>query len=312
MRIDERRNDVPPEIVSTFGVRCVCNQAIEQEICIEDIDPHRTQAARRVIGHRFGILRLFLELDNTTIAVNLHDPELRSLFQRTGKTGHSCHRPRADVVPDQFGVIHLVDMVATQNQQVFRLAFFDRINVLVDSISRSLVPVLVKALLRGQDVDEFVELATQESPAEIHMSVKTDGLVLRQNQDLSQSAVDAIRQRKIDDTIGTAEWYRRFGPVSRQWFQTRPFTSGQYQCQYCSHHLYSFRSCGHSWLSSSSSCFQAINPQSTSRAPAVFHVLLALRLQRGNWNALAMFRIPPTDAVRGSANIRCIRWPIRS
>ena len=55
-------------------------------------------------------------------------------------------------------VIHLVDVIAREDQNVGRLFARDRINVLIDRVGRAKVPMLTDAFLRRQDLDELPEL----------------------------------------------------------------------------------------------------------------------------------------------------------
>jgi hypothetical protein len=181
------------------------------------------------------MLWLLLKLDHPIILIDLHDTELRPLFQSARKASHCRNGTGIDVVLDQFGVIHLVDVIARQDQQVVALALFNRVDVLVDGVGRSLIPVFVQPLLRRQDIDKFVEFSTEEAPAKIHVTVETDRLVLRQDQYLSQATIDAVRKCEVDDPVGTAKRDGRLRSIARERFQARSFSSCQNQCQHASH-----------------------------------------------------------------------------
>ena len=47
------------------------------------------------------------------------------------------------------------------------------------------------------------------------------GLVLREHEDTSQSGVEAVAERKVDDPIASAEGHGRLRPISSQWMQAR-------------------------------------------------------------------------------------------
>ena len=40
MLIDDRRNYVLAEVMMTFRIVCIVTELLEQETCVEDIDPH--------------------------------------------------------------------------------------------------------------------------------------------------------------------------------------------------------------------------------------------------------------------------------
>ena len=128
------------------------------------------------------------------------------------------------VVLDQLAVIHLVDVVAGQDHDVLGPLFFERVDVLIDGVGRALVPLLVDPLLRRHDVDELAQLAAQIiPPAERDVAVEAHRLVLREHENPAQAAVEAVRQREVDDAIDAAKRHRRLGPVARQRPQPRPF-----------------------------------------------------------------------------------------
>ncbi len=81
MRVNDRWHDILAEIVRAFGNGRVAAELIEQEIGVEDVNPHRRQTARRIVGHRLGIGRLFQEIYHAVRLVDLHHAELRTLLQ---------------------------------------------------------------------------------------------------------------------------------------------------------------------------------------------------------------------------------------
>ena len=106
------------------------------------------------------------------------------------------------VILDQVEVVHLVDVIAGQDHDVLGPLLLQRVDVLIDGVGRALIPMLVDPLLRRHHVDEFAQLAAQITPpAEIDVPVQAHRLVLRQHQHLADAAVEAVREREIDDPI---------------------------------------------------------------------------------------------------------------
>ena len=68
------------------------------------------------------------------------------------------------------GVIHLVDVVAGEDRTCSAPWRDQDVEVLVHRVGGALVPELVDALLRGQEIDELVDLAAQEAPAALKMA----------------------------------------------------------------------------------------------------------------------------------------------
>jgi hypothetical protein len=71
-----------------------------------------------------------------------------------------------DVLGEQPRVVHLVDMVAGEDQHVLRRVAAQDVEVLVHGVRRfPLIPVERDALLRRQQLDELVETAVEKAPA---------------------------------------------------------------------------------------------------------------------------------------------------
>ena len=127
-------------------------------------------------------------------------------------------------------------MVAGQDDDVLGPLLFDRVDVLVDGVGRALVPVLVDPLLRRHDVDELAQFAAEEPPpAEVDVPVEAHRLVLREDQHLADAAVQAVREREVDDPVEPAEGHGRLGPVARQRLQPRSLSPCQNDSQHAIH-----------------------------------------------------------------------------
>ncbi len=88
-----------------------------------------------------------------------------------------------DVPLDQLGVVHLVDVVAGEDHDVLRPLFLDGVDVLVDGVGGALIPVLVDALLRRDDLDELAQFAAEIGlPAEVDVPVEAHRLVLGEDE----------------------------------------------------------------------------------------------------------------------------------
>lgn len=150
--------------------------------------------------------------------------------------GHGQVRLVVLVKFDQRVVVHLVDVVASQNDHVLGPFLFQRVDVLVNGIGGTLVPVFVNALLWRHHVDEFTQFAAEEmTPTDVDMPVQAHGLVLREDQHFAQAAIQAIGQGEIDDAVGASERHRRLGSISGQGFQPRPLATCQNDGQDINH-----------------------------------------------------------------------------
>ena len=118
-------------------------------------------------GRSFGFSRKPV---SRSVAVHLHDAEAMRFLGR-----HLDHRQRGagaalQVEAQHPRVVHLVDVIAGEHDQVPRPFALDGVEVLVDRVRRALVPVLADALLRVQDLDELAELVGDDAPAEAQVA----------------------------------------------------------------------------------------------------------------------------------------------
>ena len=124
--------------------------------------------------------------------------------------------PCSDMVFEHQRVVHLVDVVASQHDDVLRLGGLDDVQVLEHRVGGAAIPMLfVDALLRRHQVDGLVQLRAQEAPAALDVAQQRVALVLRHHADAADARVDAVRQREIDDAELAAEVHRRLGALGR-------------------------------------------------------------------------------------------------
>ena len=126
----------------------VAAQLLEQKPGGEDVDAHRGQAVPLVARDRLGSLRLLLETDDPILRIHLHHAELLSRLAIDPQGSDRQVRIDALVVLDHRAVVHLVDVVAGQNDDVAGPLLLQGVDVLIDGVGRALIPVLVDALLR--------------------------------------------------------------------------------------------------------------------------------------------------------------------
>jgi hypothetical protein len=74
--------------------------------------------------------------------------------------------------------------------------------------------MLVNALLGRGHIDKFAQLAAQvRLPAEIDVPIQAHRLILRENEIFPNAAIQAVRESKIDDAIGSPERHRGLSPI---------------------------------------------------------------------------------------------------
>ena len=126
-----------------------------------------------------------------------------------------------------FLVVHLVDVVAGQDQDELGLLVLDNEPVLVDRVGRALVPVLADALLGGQGEDVLADFGVEDVPAAPDVAVQGVGFVLDQDDDVAQPGVDAVAEGEVDDPVFAAEGDGGLGAVRRQRVEALASPAGQ-------------------------------------------------------------------------------------
>ena len=177
-----------------------------------------------------GSLRLLEEPGDALGLVHRDDAEALAVLDRHFDRGQRDLRPHVLMEAEHLLVIHLVDVVAREHDDVARVLADDRIQVLVDGVGGALIPVLADALLRRQDLDELAELLRHHGPALADVAVERERLVLGRDEDVAQSRVDAVAQDEVDDAVGAAEIHRRLGAIPRE--RGEPFAGAACQHDY--------------------------------------------------------------------------------
>ncbi len=118
----------------------ICKQSLLQCFPIKYVNAHRSKITS-------GIRRLLLEIDNFAVLVRNHDAETFRLFHRHRHNGNRYFRSVLFMEIQHHFIIHLINMVARQNQNVFRIKAFHIIHILIDCIGSPRIPFAVRALL---------------------------------------------------------------------------------------------------------------------------------------------------------------------
>ncbi len=184
----------------------------DEDIHVEDVDAHRREhelAFRQPSG-------LLEKSRQPIVGVHLQDAETVGFGRRHLDDRQRGGGAAVQVEPQHPRVVHLVDVVARQHDQMAGRLPFDRVEVLVDRIGCPLVPVLADALLRMEDLDELAELVGDNTPAEAQVTGQRERLVLEGDEDLAQPRVDAVAQREIDDAVRPPEVDGGLGALFRQ------------------------------------------------------------------------------------------------
>ena len=199
-----------------FGIFGVGDQDGDQQLRIEDVDAHGGVDFVRMQARALGLGRLFLEAQDAPVRVGFDDAEAPGglggvdLDGGDGDVGAGIH-----VLLQHLPVIHFVDVVAGQDEDVVRVLAADRIDILIDGVGGAQIPIRGNAHLRRQHFDEFAE-PHQRRPALADVAVEAQRFVLREDEHAPQVAVDAIGKRDVDDAVDAAEGHGGLGAVARE------------------------------------------------------------------------------------------------
>jgi len=135
-------------------------------------------------GDGGGIGGLLDEVDDPVGLVDVHDAEGGRLHPRHLDAGDGHVRTAVAVLLEHDLVVHLVDVVARQDDHEFGTVALDDVDVLEDGVGGALVPLgFGHALRGGEDVEALVALGPQEVPAALEVADQAVRLVLRRDAD---------------------------------------------------------------------------------------------------------------------------------
>ena len=214
-------NDVPAEIVAGIGVLGIPEKQLAQEGPLEDVNPHRGQRVIRIARDTRRIGRFFKELCDAVVLVDLHHAKGRRLHPRDRQAADGDVRLGIHMLPQHQLVIHLVDVVTGEDEDIVDIVAVNDVNVLRYRVGGADIPlVLIHTLGRGQDVEIFVPLGPEKVPAALAMPDQAVRLVLRRNRHLANARVQRIRKREVDDARLAAKIDSRFDSSVGQLLQT--------------------------------------------------------------------------------------------
>ena len=174
-----------------------------------------------------GIGGFFLEADDAPVLVGFDHAETAGGFLGSDfEGGDGDVRAGFDVLLEHLLIIHFVDVVAGKNEDEIGLLGADGIDVLVDGVGGALIPVLRDAHLRRENFDE-IAVAHQQGPAAAHVAIEAESFVLSENEDAAQIAIQAIRERDVNDAIDAAEGDGGLGAIAGERPQAFALATGQ-------------------------------------------------------------------------------------
>ena len=212
-RFNNAGNDVLAEIMAGVRIGSVFAQQLEHEFGFENIDAHAGQREVGIARHGRWISRLFDEIENVVLVVDMHHAKAGRFHAWHFDTANRDISTTHHVLLDHQGIVLLVNVVTSQNDDIFCIVAGDNVDVLEHRIGGALVPVLFVELLRsGQDVQRFIALCAEETPAPLQVTDQGMCLVLCGNTDAPDPGIDRIGQGEIDNAAFATKINGGLGP----------------------------------------------------------------------------------------------------
>src|SRR6185437_14376816 len=86
-----------------------------------------------------------------------------------------------------------------------------------------------------QNFDEFIH-THQAGPAAANVAVQAQSLILREDEDAAQIAIQAVRKRNINNAVDAAEGYCRFRAVAGEGPKAFALSAGEKDSNGVAHH----------------------------------------------------------------------------
>ena len=192
--------------------RASASSAGDEMLHVEDVDAHR----RQDLTAGCEVLGLFEEAHQPVLVVHLHDAEAAGFLRRNLDDADGRCRTALAVNGQHPRVVHLVDVIAGEHDEMARVLAQNRVEVLKHRVCGAQIPVLSDALLRAENLDELAEFIGHDAPAHPDVAPERERLVLERDEDFPQTRVDAVAEREVDDPVGTAEVHGRLRPLLGQ------------------------------------------------------------------------------------------------
>ncbi|MCY1541055.1 hypothetical protein D9M68_767280 [compost metagenome] len=186
--LDDVGNDVLAEVAARAFGGCVATKLFHQEARLEHIDAHGGQRHVRLVRNTRRILGLFDEIDHPVAPVDMHHAKARRFHARHFEAPDGHVSARINVLTEHDFIVHLIDMVARQDDDIARAIVLDDVHVLEDRVGRAGIPhVFLDALARRQHVEALVSLGPQEIPAALQMPDQAVGLILGRHRNAANA-----------------------------------------------------------------------------------------------------------------------------
>ena len=157
------------------GIRIldISHQHLAEKFPCKDIDTHRCKIALRMF-------RFLFEFYDTACFVSVHDTETACLFHWNFNNCDSSVCFCLFVSCEHLVIVHLVNMVTGKNENIFRIKFVDKVNVLGNCICSSTIyiQILISFLTWRKNVNTALFGIETPTAAGCYIAVQLDRFIL--------------------------------------------------------------------------------------------------------------------------------------
>ena len=192
------------------SIRSSC-EPLEERLAREGVDAHGREVA-------LGLLRLLLPLDDPVGLVEGQDPHPGRLRERDAPDGDRHVGTLAPVRRDERRVVHLVDVVAREDEDRLRVRVLQDAAVAEDRVGRPAVPLrdATPGDVGLEELDAPLRPIEVPRPPHADVVVERSRVVLGEDDDVVDVGVHAVREREVDDPVLPAERDGRLRPHGRE------------------------------------------------------------------------------------------------
>src|SRR5438128_7108059 len=141
-----------------FGIFGIGDEDGDEELRVENVDAHGGVAKAGLVRRLLRLRGLFFEADDAPVFVHFDHAELVSGFTHGNLNGaYSDVGGRVKMLLEHLGVGHFVDVVATQNEDVFGALAANGVDVLIDGVGGAAIPLFADPHLRRKNFNKFAE-----------------------------------------------------------------------------------------------------------------------------------------------------------
>ena len=122
-------------------------------------------------------------------------------------------------------IIHLIEVIAGQNQHEFGFGRENFAQLLADGVRRALIPRMAgHGLLRGQNIHPAIREHVAPVSA-LNVAMQRDGIELRENGDFFDAGVQAIAERNVNQPVFSGQRHGRFRAHFRERIEARSLSA---------------------------------------------------------------------------------------